>query len=273
MRIRYLGTAAAEGWPGIFCRCPYCKQAKALGGKNIRTRSQAIIDDRLLVDFPPDSYMHMLHGNIDLPNIRSILITHTHADHLLLSDLAYRSKWFANDVDDVLTLYGNDTLAEKFSGVAAEAYGDEQLSSRLTCREIAPYAPVCIEGYTVTPLLASHNKRERCYIYLIEKDGGALLYGNDTGYFPDATWAYLEGKRLTMVSLDCTCLARKEGRNHMGFEDVLMVKQRLLDMGSATDDTVFIITHFSHNGQMMHEEIVEKMSPYGILVAYDGMEA
>lgn len=50
MKLTYFGTAAAEGWPGIFCHCVYCERAKQLGGKNIRTRSQALLDDTLLFD-------------------------------------------------------------------------------------------------------------------------------------------------------------------------------------------------------------------------------
>ena len=64
MKIQYLGTAAAEGWPALFCRCKACKEAARLGGKNLRTRSQAIIDDCLLVDFPPDTYLHMLRDGL-----------------------------------------------------------------------------------------------------------------------------------------------------------------------------------------------------------------
>ena len=52
MKIRYLGTAAAEGWPALFCSCPICAQARAEGGKNLRTRTQAILDGELLIDFP-----------------------------------------------------------------------------------------------------------------------------------------------------------------------------------------------------------------------------
>ena len=54
MQFQYLGTAAAEGWPAVFCRCKYCLEAQRLGGKNIRTRSQAIVNDDL-----PVSYTHL----------------------------------------------------------------------------------------------------------------------------------------------------------------------------------------------------------------------
>ena len=33
MKLQYLGTAAAEGWPALFCNCSACIKAKELGGK------------------------------------------------------------------------------------------------------------------------------------------------------------------------------------------------------------------------------------------------
>ena len=42
MEITYLGTAAAEGIPGIYCGCETCRRAIAAGGRNIMTRSQDI---------------------------------------------------------------------------------------------------------------------------------------------------------------------------------------------------------------------------------------
>ena len=37
MKITFYGTAAGEGWPGVFCQCELCREARRLGGKNIRT--------------------------------------------------------------------------------------------------------------------------------------------------------------------------------------------------------------------------------------------
>ncbi len=39
MKLKYLGTAAAEGIPALFCNCKHCASARELSGKNIRTRS------------------------------------------------------------------------------------------------------------------------------------------------------------------------------------------------------------------------------------------
>ena len=60
MKITFLGTAAAEAMPATFCNCKYCIEARRLGGKNIRTRSQSIIDGKLLIDLPADTYYHFL---------------------------------------------------------------------------------------------------------------------------------------------------------------------------------------------------------------------
>ena len=273
MKIKYLGTAAAEGWPSLFCNCQYCKMARTAGGKNIRTRSQCIIDDKLLVDFPADSYMHMINHNFDLPGIHSILITHTHQDHLYLEDLGLRFGVFAHAISGELCLYGNDTLLKKFNALYKADPADTHLDGMLRCSQLQEFVPADIEGYVVTPLIANHDKGEKCFIYLIEKGGEALLYGNDTGWFPQSTWDYLKDKKLDLVSLDCTTLKHKEGTNHMGIPDVLEVKEQLNKLNCVNASTTFVITHFSHNGHLLHDEIEREICSYGFLVAYDGFEA
>lgn len=207
-----------------------------------------------------------------MPNIRHILITHTHQDHFYAEELLYRSGVFANGVTDTLTIYGNDAMIKRMEKCLGDYPDDGKLlRGEIACKKIKPYEPEDIAGYRVTAMLAKHDKNERCYIYLVEKDGQTLLYGNDTGIFPEATWDYLVGLKLTLVSLDCTTGRFKEGSNHMGVPDVIEVKERLIRMGSADGDTRFVATHFSHNGQMMHSELVEALGPHGIEAAWDGM--
>ena len=73
MKIKYLGTAAYEGIPSLFCECETCKKARAFKGKNIRTRSQALINDDLLIDFPPDTLVHANTYGIDFQRIHHYL--------------------------------------------------------------------------------------------------------------------------------------------------------------------------------------------------------
>ena len=96
MYIKYLGTAAAEGFPALFCNCEYCNEARRLGGKNIRTRSQTLINDNLLLDFPADTYSHFLQNGVKGDKIEYLLITHAHSDHFYLDDLFMRNGFFAH---------------------------------------------------------------------------------------------------------------------------------------------------------------------------------
>lgn len=50
MKIKYLGTGAAEGMPGTFCACPVCLRSLQEGGKSLRMRSCLLLDDDILID-------------------------------------------------------------------------------------------------------------------------------------------------------------------------------------------------------------------------------
>ena len=49
MKFQYLGTAAAEGIPAFVCNCENCVRSREIGGRALRTRSQAIVDGKLLI--------------------------------------------------------------------------------------------------------------------------------------------------------------------------------------------------------------------------------
>jgi phosphoribosyl 1,2-cyclic phosphate phosphodiesterase len=266
MKLHFLGTAAAEGWPGLFCRCAHCKKAKELGGKNIRTRSSVLIDGTLKVDFPPDSYYHMLRDNIDMAAVEHLFVTHTHTDHLHAADLEKRSPVCASGVDHPLHIYGHDLVMQS---CAREL---DLKSSRYELHLIQPYRTVQVDDDTrVTPLLADHDRRQTCLLYYIEKKGKALLYGNDSGWFPGETWQWLEGRSFDAAILDCTKGPLPGRRNHMNIEAVLEAKELFEQKRMLRDNGKVIVTHFSHNCGMLHEDLEREFEPHGILVAYDSM--
>lgn len=269
MELKYLGTAAAEGIPGIFCQCALCREAARRGGHDLRSRSQAVIDGRLLIDLPPDAYWHMVRDGVDLPGMAHLLITHTHADHFYPEELSYRRPGFCG-ARGTLTLYGNGALLQKVTAFL-QANGASAEDCRLSLVRLSAFTPLGIAGYTVTPLPAAHDRHEECFIYLIEQGGRRLLYGNDTGVFPESVWAYLKGRPLHLVSLDCTYGRQAEGSNHMGAPDLVAVRQRLIDMGCADGGTLFAATHFSHNGGALHAELEALLAPHGFVIAHDGL--
>ena len=77
MKITYFGTGGGAGVPEIFCSCRVCEVARQRRGRDIRTRSQAAINDDLIIDFPVDTFLHTLHGGLDMRKYHHVLITHT----------------------------------------------------------------------------------------------------------------------------------------------------------------------------------------------------
>ena len=48
------------------------------------------------------------------------------------------------------------------------------------------------------------------------------------------------------------------------------VKDRLIADGVCSDQTIFVINHFSHNGNALYDELCEEVRKDGFLVAFDG---
>jgi phosphoribosyl 1,2-cyclic phosphate phosphodiesterase len=98
-----------------------------------------------------------------------------------------------------------------------------------------------------------------------------MLYGHDTGRFPEATFDFLAGTRLDVATFDCTFGPTEDLDYHMGFYGAVKVRDELAARGCVDAATKTVVTHFSHNGKLMHDEYVALAAPYGFLVAYDGM--
>lgn len=276
MKLQYLGTAAAEGFPGVFCRCPACQRARKAGGRNIRTRSQALVDDRLLIDFCPDTYMHVLNYSLDLGGVTDCLITHAHTDHLYAKEAGCREHGYAyidgTNEAPPLTFYISHGSLEVFR----EYKGLDRLinNNTVAVHELTPCEGFDVMDYRVTPLKASHAAGLDPLIYIIDDGHSRLLYAHDSGWFPDDTWEYLKknAPRFDLVSLDCTGIVQNYYTGHMGLHADRLVREKLKDLGCADDKTRFVINHFSHNGLLTYDELLPVASEMGLEVSYDGAE-
>ena len=148
MKLQFLGTSAAEGIPALFCNCPACQYAYKTGGKEIRMRAGAMLDDVIKIDFGPDSYAQMLANHLDYTRVHTLLVTHSHPDHLAVDELGYRQPSFSHLTDErMLTVYGNAAVGKKIA---------PRLSARIGFQQLTAFETVEIEGYQVTPLQAVH---------------------------------------------------------------------------------------------------------------------
>lgn len=275
MKIKYLGTCAAEGVPALYCFCDVCKRSAETGGRNVRTRSQAIIDDKLLIDFPPDTYLHVLYRGLDLKRIHSCIITHSHDDHLYPADIEMHREVFAHPENEnemkPMTFYASEKSGAGIVKVIEKSNLTEKGNVHFV--SVRPFEPFAVEGYQVTAYKADHDKTTDPLFYSVGDGKKTLLYANDTGYFLEETWDYLERVKpyFNFVSLDCTGCVLNYRRGHMGVDTAAEVKKRLLDIGCADNKTVWCYHHFSHNGLVTYDELVPIAEKEGFLVSFDGM--
>jgi len=270
MEILLLGTAAAESWPAPFCRCDACVKARQLRGKNIRTRSGALIDGAVKVDFGPDTYSQMHREGLYLGSITTLVFTHEHDDHFSPAELQYRKSMFVAGEQPVpLSIYANEIVTETLRSTYPEP---EKLAATFESplREFHPVTTV--DGTSILPVPAVHVPGS--LMLRISRGGKSLLYGHDSGPFSDdAVEALGAAGPLDVALFDCTYGAtEREYGLHMGLSGVVATIERLRAVGAVVDTTRLIATHISHQSGLMHDELSERLAPHGIELAYDGME-
>jgi phosphoribosyl 1,2-cyclic phosphate phosphodiesterase len=269
MEMILLGTAAAEGWPAPFCRCAACEAARRRGGVNLRTRSGALVDDELKIDFGPDTVTQMQRVGRSLAAVRTILFTHQHTDHLAASELEWIGRPFSNTPPQMVELFANApaiAIIEKALAPHPDSLG------RLRLRTIAAGDHFTTAGGDeIWALPAAHC--EQATVLRIRRGGKAIFYGHDSGLYPPATLNLLgDGVKLDIALLDCTSGGRTtENTHHMDAGGVVRMVEELRRRGAITDRTRVIATHFSHNGGLLHEELIRRFLPHGVEVAFDGM--
>lgn len=274
MKLKYLGTAAAEGIPALFCQCPNCKRATSLGGRNIRTRSQALVDDKLLIDFPPDTFLHQLYGGLRTDEVKSCIITHAHSDHLYAPDLEMRKVNFAilDDESTPFTIYAARAGYDMIGQTLADCGVQPERVQRVLIEAGLPFE---VEGFTVLPLQAAHAPKTSPLVFVVEKDGTSFGYFHDTSLLPEKSWERLSALKhpMKLVSLDCTeGTLSFDPTGHMNLRQCVQTKERLCSIGAADESTVFVLNHFSHNGvNTLYDDLLPYAGKEGFVLSYDGM--
>ena len=277
MKVKILGSGGGESFPASFCSCEHCEMARKAGGKSLRTLSQTLFDDDLLIDFPSDTDAHCMKYGINLGKMQHILITHAHLDHYSPTPAYFRGGGFAHNLKyEKLYFYGPDNLEQIFDSVLTP-YGQVKAIRNNVCFvTLQDQQEVQIGEYRVTPLKALHAPQLNSLNYIIEKNGKSVLYLLDSGYPTEETLAYLASRNQAFdcVIMDATMgvAPPKAYVYHMGFAENKALKEELLQRNIANKNTRFVVTHITHNKAETHDKVEELFSGTGIDVAYDGYE-
>jgi phosphoribosyl 1,2-cyclic phosphate phosphodiesterase len=266
MEAIVLGTAAAEGIPALFCGCHNCRAARAAGGKEIRARTALFVEPDLCIDFGPDALYALHRFGLDWSKLTTILVTHSHCDHIVPQNLEFAGGVFARERAGRLNVYGNEHVRKYIQQVLKT-----EENEWFAVHPAFPMHPFDIPGGRAVAIRSHHQSEEHSYNYLLTRDGRTLLYACDTGYYDEETLDYLKGFSINYLLIECTYgLARSEG-GHLGLPNVVEIRDRLAAQGSLAPDAVVTITHISHNAILPYDEMAAEAAKHGMGLAYDGM--
>ena len=286
MKITFLGTAAAEQYPGVWCQCDYCNYARRVGGRNIRFTSSIQFTDKCLVDFPADVFNKSFRFDVDLLPTELLLCTHSHEDHFNPQMLYWRYK-----------AYGADKLPEEERALSPCArfgelplmrvFGNRKVLQKLmpiwADRDLADYAmdytiPEVYREYhsagaDFIPMIANHpdSGGERGLIYLIHAQGKRFLYATDSDTYIDRTRDCIRAHKVDAVILEGTFGTADKGDGHMTLKRVRDELAFFVNHNLFTGTPRMYLTHLSPHRTPPYDELARMFSEGPIESAYDGM--
>jgi phosphoribosyl 1,2-cyclic phosphate phosphodiesterase len=264
MRLRLLGTGAADGIPTPFGEDRVSRHARKVRGKDIRTRSGAIVDDTIKIDLSSDTYTQLNREGLSGSDWTALFFTHSDDDHVAVAEIQYALDPFTSNRFLPYTIFANSVVAR----IIRERYPKWPIEVVIT------ESFKCYEhlDYRITPIKATHISDEDCHNLLIQKQGKTLLYATDTGIWGEPTWKFLQAFKLDALVIECTDgFDPTPYEGHLSLHECVEVVQRLRSLDIVDPETRVITTHHSVRGLATHHELEEALKPHGIEPGYDGM--
>lgn len=287
MEFTFLGTGAAELYPGLWCTCEYCTKAREMGGRNIRRTSSAHFAEDCLIDFPADTFTQAERYGIDLLKTKLLLVTHSHEDHFYPQLLywRYRPKEAEKMSDEerfergyprqqdlpTLHIFGNqctyNMLVNQFNTDRFDEY-----AIKFTIPEL--YKEYECNGVKFIPMVANHLDRGTTtgLIYIIETKGKTFLYASDSGPYCEDTKACIASHKFDVVIMEQTFGYAKKGNYHMDWKHAMEAMHFFEESKIWKKKPRIYWTHMSPHKTPPQYELEELLKETPIIPAYDGLK-
>jgi len=250
MKIRFLGTGAAEGIPALGCDCAHCTRARNEGGKLVRERNAILVSlpgYELLVDCAPD--IRGLINKYRITELDGILATRSRYDHIGgIKEFEY---WPGQ-----LDFLAEDTLFE----IIRREHWTEMLDAVMFHIPYYPGSSLYFSRFSIIPFAA---RRQRPIFGISVKEGETrVVYTSDT---PIRLTNYA---RRVMRNCDLLIINAPAFdttlENHINTLEAIELKERV---GARQ----MILTYINHENKP-HDELEAFLRQFeGVSVAYDGM--
>ena len=250
INITLLGTGTSQGVPLIACNCAVCRSEDP---RDKRLRSSVLIETagkNIVIDAGPDFRQQMLTYQVE--QLRAILITHEHVDHIFGLDDIRSYNWVQKQPMEIFGEKRVEIAIKRIFNYVFDKFqypGIPQMN--LTRIDNAPFL---IDEINVIPIRGFHHKLP-VYGFRI----GDFAYLTDMNFVEPVEKEKLKGLKVLVVN----ALRKEEHISHYNLEQAVELIDEL-EPGEA------YLTHLSH--QMgLHKEVSAEL-PSGIYLAYDGLK-
>lgn len=220
--------------------------------KNHRTRSSLLLkgsEGNLLIDCAPEMRLQLLREQVF--DLEAVLITHTHADHVMGMDDLRSFCIVQRRPMPIFTLPRYQEDIRRIFPYAFEEFPPEIEVPRFELHDVPEYLDLA--GFRLRTFLVEHGQ-----VPVIAFRVQDFAYLTDVSRIPPEAESKMQG--LDVLVLDG--VRYKPHPNHLHFEAAIETAQRI---GAKTT----YLTHLSHD---YDHDRVEADLPLGIRLAYDGLQ-
>lgn len=250
MKITFLGTGTSQGVPVVACKCPVCQSRDP---RDNRLRSSVMIETlgkNIIIDCGPDFRYQMLRERVE--NIRAILFTHEHRDHVAGLDDVRSFNWVNKSAVEV---YAESRVADCLRSMFAYAFNENNKypgSPEVNINIISEQA-FKIDDIDIIPIRGMHY-----FIPVLGFRIGDISYITDFNKISDDELEKIKGSKILVIN----ALRKEEHISHFNLSEALELIDRIKPERA-------YITHISH--QMGLHSVEEKNIPDKVSFAYDGL--
>lgn len=243
-----LGSGTSNGVPTLGIDYPASFLANP---KNHRTRPSLLLEGptgNLLVDCAPEMRLQLLRERVGM--VDAVLITHTHADHVMgMDDL--RSFCLKSRRD--MPVYANEQSAADIRRIFPYAFLEAGPGIEVPRYDIRPVPGVLeVGGMSMRTMWVLHGSLPVVALRL-----GDFAYVTDVSEIPAEASSQLQGLRTLVLD----AVRYKPHPNHFHFDKAVEVA---LELGAAQ-------TYFTHLSHDYDHDVTNGTLPPGIALAYDGL--
>ena len=257
MKLHFLGTGAAD-WD----------ISRRRDDMEWRRFSSTLIDDTLLIDPGPHIFDFAEKNNLPnlFDNVRDIVITHSHPDHLNSANLLR-----VCSVSRGCRVWGDAASLRKINRELGE-------SNAVDFRVVTPGYEFSAGDFRILALRSNHgttDPEEITLNYSISRNGQKLFYGLDTGWLPYQTWCTIRHAGFDCMVFELTMGDIVPGDDRIfGHTSIPMLEIMLQTMrrqGCMKPGCRSVVTHLARTLHTDHMSTCARLAPLGVDVAYEGM--